>query len=179
MPDKLTDSEIVKAIEFCLADKVVHCEDCPFYTQCFFNDESLFKPALDLINRLQAENKDLFYKLEGVMHSVDKWLDGDELKQDEVNRAITMREKTLKIVEDLQAENERLRNAYQQCAYEREVFLGEHEEIKAEAYKEFADRLKEKAKKTEIVCSGALITMGYSISHKELEILLKEMVGDT
>ena len=33
------------------------------------------------------------------MHSVDKWLDGKELEQDEVNRAATMREKTLRIIE--------------------------------------------------------------------------------
>lgn len=39
------------------------------------------------------------YIIRGVMHSVDKWLDGKELEQDEVNRAVTMREKTLRIIE--------------------------------------------------------------------------------
>lgn len=39
------------------------------------------------------------YIILGVMHSVDKWLDGEELEQDEVNRAATMREKTLRIIE--------------------------------------------------------------------------------
>ncbi len=39
------------------------------------------------------------YIILGVMHSVDKWLDGKELEQDEVNRAATMREKTLRIIE--------------------------------------------------------------------------------
>ena len=52
---------------------------------------------------------DLYYKLVGVMHSVDKWLEGDELKQDEVNRAATMRGKTLQIIERLEEENTRLR----------------------------------------------------------------------
>ena len=52
----------------------------------------------------RAEVDKLKYTLVGVMHSVDKWLDGDELKQDEVNRAITMREKTLRIVENARAE---------------------------------------------------------------------------
>lgn len=42
--------------------------------------------------------------LYGVMHSVDKWLDGDELKQDEVNRAATMREKTLRLLENAKTE---------------------------------------------------------------------------
>lgn len=53
---------------------------------------------------LKSEVNDLEYKLTGVMHSVDKWLDGDELNQDEVNRAITMREKTLRIVEQAKQE---------------------------------------------------------------------------
>jgi hypothetical protein len=43
------------------------------------------------------------------MHSVDKWLDGKELEQDEVNRAATMREKTLQIVEKLTEESESLK----------------------------------------------------------------------
>jgi hypothetical protein len=52
----------------------------------------------------------MYYTLVGVMHSVDKWLEGDELKADEVNRAATMREKTLRIIESLQAENAKLRS---------------------------------------------------------------------
>lgn len=51
---------------------------------------------------------ELEYTLLGVMHSVDKWLDGEELNHDEVTRAATMREKTLQIVEKLIAEKERL-----------------------------------------------------------------------
>lgn len=42
---------------------------------------------------------ELEYILAGVMHSVDKWLEGDEFEQDEVNRAATMREKVLRIIE--------------------------------------------------------------------------------
>jgi hypothetical protein len=66
------------------------------------------------INRQKAENEDLFYKLQGVMLSVDKWLEGVELEQDEVNRAATMREKTLRITEEQQAEIERLTTELEQ-----------------------------------------------------------------
>ena len=59
-------------------------------------------PTADVAPRAEVDK--LEYTLMGVMHSVDKWLDGDELKQDEVNRAITMREKTLRIVENARAE---------------------------------------------------------------------------
>lgn len=54
-------------------------------------------------NELIQKNCELQYTLWGVMHSVDKWLDGDELKQPEVHRAATMREKVLQIIENLQA----------------------------------------------------------------------------
>ena len=46
------------------------------------------------------EKEQLELTLSGVMRVVDKWLDGEELEQDEVTRAITMREKTLKIAEE-------------------------------------------------------------------------------
>lgn len=65
--------------------------------------------ALTIIKKQQAEIDRLEYVLLGVMHFVDKWLDGAELKQDEVNRASAMREKTLQIVEKQQAEIKRLK----------------------------------------------------------------------
>lgn len=61
-------------------------------------------PTADVVPIADVDK--LEYTLSGVMHSVDKWLDGEELEQDEVNRAITMREKTLRIVEGLQEEIE-------------------------------------------------------------------------
>lgn len=65
------------------------------------------------IKKLKKENENLHYTLVGVMHFIDKWLDGKELEDDEVNRAITMREKTLKIIENLQDENAKLRDELQ------------------------------------------------------------------
>ena len=99
----MTDEQIIKALE-CLLDKMraYECENVS-------TGKGLITSTLDLINRLKEENNDLVYKLAGVMHSVDKWLEKDELKQDEVNRAITMREKTLQITEKQEAEIERLR----------------------------------------------------------------------
>lgn len=99
------------------------CRDCIHYDVCLLHEDNFiadamkngfcgkFKNKADFnaeIKRLQAENDDLFYKLQGVMWFVDKWLDGDELEQDELNRAITMREKTLQITEEQQKEIEKL-----------------------------------------------------------------------
>ena len=90
--EKLTDAEIKKALE----DTINRIK----------NEDSLIVPkegiknlcigleqAIDLINRQKEEKEHLEYVLMAVMHSVDKWLEGDELKQDEANRACTMREK--------------------------------------------------------------------------------------
>lgn len=50
---------------------------------------------MEYVVALGKKRDDLALMLEGVMLNVDKWLDGDELNQDPVNRAITMREKIL------------------------------------------------------------------------------------
>ena len=60
------------------------------------------QPTADVAPKSEVDK--LEYTLLGVMHSVDKWLDGEELEQDEVNRAATMREKTLRIIENAKIE---------------------------------------------------------------------------
>ena len=61
MPNKLTDSEIVKALEICgkgIMFSKHDCKKCPYYTE--LNCETKCKQnALDLINRLKAENERL------------------------------------------------------------------------------------------------------------------------
>lgn len=103
----MTDEQIEKALEHCsiLDTSMDSCGGCPLDGQDYCVCQ-ITKDALALIRRQKAEISRLEYTLLGVMHSVDKWLEGDELKQDEVNRAITMREKTLRIVESLQVEAE-------------------------------------------------------------------------
>jgi hypothetical protein len=112
-----------------------------------------FKDEVDFnaeIEKLKAENDDLFYKLNGVMWFVDKWLDGDELEQDELNRAITMREKTLQITEEQQKEIEKLKRAYSFLnkrytdMMQKKIDVSVEELIQAttEGYKELAEELK-------------------------------------
>lgn len=43
--------------------------------------------------------EELEYILAGVMHFVDKWLDGDDFDKDEVTRADIAREKALQAIE--------------------------------------------------------------------------------
>ena len=72
MPDKkLTDNEIVKALECCSKPVGENCKECPLHlTDCLkVNIEEL---ALDLINRLQAENEELKSAINGFRGYEDK-----------------------------------------------------------------------------------------------------------
>ena len=125
---KMTDEQIIKALEYCCGSIQNDCRDCPFGERCE-NDESLLKYSLDLINRQKEEKEHLEYVLMAVMHSVDKWLEGDELKQDEANRACTMREKTLKITEKLHKKIDGLQRANQESFVAIEKRKGEIERL--------------------------------------------------
>lgn len=97
----------------------------------------------------------------------------------------TLSSNALDLINRQQAEIERLKNSYKQCAYERDVFLRENpvemallideqaeklKTIKTEAIKEFADRLKEKI--------GDSHFQNYGLAILEIHDLVKEMVGE-
>ena len=133
----MTDNEIKKALECCCKNN--NCEGCPldyltFSSQCA---SELAIKSLELINRLQAENERL-KKAKYIFANVDYCADDLDKALEENDR--------------LKAENKSLKNAYKQCAWERDVFQTENErlthitrnligEIKAEAYQEFADKV--------------------------------------
>ena len=96
----------IRALECC---KVSNCGECPFHGVKEDCEVELPEEALNLVNYLQEDGDSLFFTLSGVMWSVDKWLEGDELEMDEVNRGLAMREKTLKITEEQDEEIESLR----------------------------------------------------------------------
>ncbi len=169
------------------------CEECPLYeTYDVICQNLLACDALDLINRQKAEIERLEYTLLGVMHSVDKWLDGDELKQGKVERAATMREKTLQIVEEKAAEIERLTSL---CASKDVIINSQEADLerlnknleayalqygtandqseklksnRAEAVKEFAERLRGRFKTEPILFE--------ELCYK-IDILAKELIG--
>ena len=161
-------NDVVKAFKNCTSEHLGCEDDCPCMS--VINRQ---KKEIDILIRkkdnLRDEISNLEYIIMGIMHSVDKWLDGDELKQDEVNRAVTMREKTLQITEKQQAEIERLKTAYETLKQEYDSMFSAnrnlmaeneklkirlrkaehqlddlckmHNIIKSEAYREFAERL--------------------------------------
>lgn len=170
MDKKLTDAEIVKALECCAKAKTNEdCKKlkCPFFDNAIdmcgvLNSEQvLIANALDLINRLQAQNKDLAETVHNLIIEKDALFDK---------------------AEELKAEIERLKT---NLNVELENFATEYDNrIKAEAYKEFAERLRSKAKKTTITYVSDTSIQEYEtgwieISLKDFDNLLKELVGDS
>jgi vacuolar-type H+-ATPase subunit I/STV1 len=173
----MTDIDIVKALECC--NKPVgknSCEDCPFHHSQGRCTENMLTNALDLLNRQQAEIENLEYKLLGVMHFVDKWLNGAELEQDEINRAVVMREKTLQIVEKQQAEIERLKEKYDRTMTSLKAVLDERADH-TEAIKEFAEKVKAKC---DYMNDYYGLDYGWAIDriYEEVDDIVKEMVGE-
>ena len=130
--DKLTDSEIVKALECCCeAELKEDCEKlkCPFFDNETYNcmnvddENAMYRYARDLINRLHAEN--------------------ERLKDDN------------KFLQD---------NRWKELSF-----------VKAEAYKEFAERLKKQVYK---VYKGGIHPTVEDEFIYEIDNLLKEMVGE-
>lgn len=164
MPDKKPpDNEIIKALECCTVGTYACGDDCPCFhsksnlkvTSCRFE---LLGEALDLINRLQAENERL---------------------KDLYEKSAYEREMFLNELTDAKAENERLEKIRQEqgkriddlrgVKYEQiEVIHNLKQELitaKAEAYKEFAERLKENL-------------IEKSIVYMAIDNLLKELVNE-
>ena len=125
MPDKkLTDNEIKKALECCVNNTNEDCNKCVCSGSNVSCVDVLLTNALDLINRLQAENERLTIRLRKAEHQLD----------------------------DL-------------CIM--------HNVIKAEAYKEFAERLEK------MMCYEHFFeTDVVVLDRNKLNNLLKELVGD-
>ncbi len=135
MPDKkLTDSEIIKALECCVGDKDgKNCFDCPLW-EIDGCQEQLLLDALDIINRQKAENE----------------------------RLTTAHPKTIESIKKMR------------------------DKAKAEAYKEFAERLKEAPIKCALPLSGLSAKDEIEDYFNDIMLqvrdvidnLLKELVGD-
>ena len=79
-------------------DGTVSVEDAERYFLKLLEDE----PTADVAPKSEVDKLEL--TLQGVMWSVDKWLDEADYDADPIKRAITMREKTLQIVENAKTE---------------------------------------------------------------------------
>ena len=153
MPDKkLTDSEIVKALECCpVADDCYECE-CKEFCPQYMGD--LIPLALDLINRQKAKNETL------------KELNG---------RLVVLGDRFRSELKTATAENERLQEAIDEQDIEISRLYKRIDEAKAEAYKEFAERLKTEYAKG---MNWFKKKESYYVDVGDINNLLKELVGE-
>ena len=141
MPDKkLTDNEIIKTLQ--------ETDDYPHN----YEEGQDLQNALDLINRLQFQNKDLAETVYNLTIEKDALFDK---------------------AEELKSEIERLKESLNIGL---ENFATEYDnKIKAEAYKEFAERIKEFMHNK----FKALDEYEFEyITERDIDNIVKEMVGD-
>lgn len=144
----MTDEQIIKAYERCftLGFDESTCYECPFYTATAKCTEDLRDSALDLINRQKAEIERL--KTENKIYI-------------EANQVIGhQRDQRDKEINELQKQIDGL-----------DV---RENKIKAEAYKEFAERLKGYA----IGENGSKEKAYFFVEVQDIDNLVKEMVGE-
>ena len=196
MPDKLTDSEIVKALEEWRKEIVADYQrlqllDAPMdcFEESHADTVTKLSNALDLINRLQAEVNHLDNESDALRADID-FLDRekDKLQAENENYSKNNQQMTsdiLKLYKELEqakAENERLKETTKNMsAYVKGngwgliSFVEFCKNLKAEAYKEFAERLKTMPKHYYFHTIDGTESL---VSFDRIDNLLKEMVGD-
>ena len=137
----MTDNEIIKAVECCTTNGA-SCKDCPAFVKVDrSNCKKFFKGAIDLINRQKAEKEAL--------------INGQETLQ--------------KYMAEQKAEIRKYKNCYEQVKWERDLFEEQCKTAKAEAIKEFAERLKKSG------FNGMDVVIPEEV---DIDNLVKEMVGN-
>jgi hypothetical protein len=150
--NKPTEAEVIKALECCGDEEGLNwCVDCPYYDK--ENDlcqEDLHRDALNLINRLKAE---LFEKTE-------------QLETAKADIKMLTSGKCVYLSDDETTEY---------CVEGPCPIYKTEAEIKSEAYKEFAERLK--TKKHECGCNYRKKPV-YAVAEEKIDETYKELVGE-
>jgi hypothetical protein len=152
----MTDNEIIKALERCRYHR--ECCFCNSVEECG-NKKNLTISALDLINRQKAEKENLEIEIQAMRNAANGY-------KAEVER--------------VQAKYDNMQIGYDLAVAERNANMRSFREIckqlktaKAEAVKEFAERLKE-----EIDCDVHTSEGFYFMVQDAIDNLVKETVGD-
>ena len=156
--NKLTDAEIKKALECCSGGLTSDwCDKCPMNAtkECDKDLLALEKLALDLINRLQAENEALINGQE----TLQKYIATLQAENEMFSEAIY--QGTLTTATQLRAEENRFRKQVEQ-----------NKRITAEARKEFAELVKGK------FSAGEDVLYLQTLIHFVIDNLLIEMESE-
>lgn len=171
----MTDAEIIKALKKYSMDLCSNCE-VEKTTLCNNCISEIERNALDLINRQKEElesirlslgliNKRKYYRK--FVDEVFRKQKGKELSTPDFDYIYELYFKQQAEIERLEEDSKRLKKVQMQL----DDLCIMHRTIRAEAIKEFAERLKERARPTAEFCE---VVLGADIDN-----LVKEMVGDT
>lgn len=183
----MNEHKIYMAMTICNSTDRGKCKICPYHTlpRC---TERMLRDAKVIIVRkdakvdeLQRKNSELEIELTAMRGAANSY-------KSEVERLQAVKEAELDTIHNLGDDYERaleeinrLKEEVERLENENESFscLGKmYSEIKSEAYKEFVERLKEKAEKTMWISSGELVAKDYTISREEFDDLLAEMESE-
>ena len=146
---KMTDKEIKKALGCCIGR--YSCGDCEYRDTCGDDMNKILKIALDLINRQQAEIEYMQGEREVLLEDI----------QFSSNQVIEQQKEIERLTINMNAFGLGMKREKERA-----------DTIKAEAIKEFADRLK-----SEMLGKYCLYFDG-EITNAVIEKLVKEMVGE-
>jgi DNA repair exonuclease SbcCD ATPase subunit len=155
--NNFSDMKIIKALECCI---IGDCDNCPFYeTRELCPNLILF--VSDLIERQKAEIEMDDAEIKELRIALQGYLD-------DVAKTRNLYKKSIEELNQAKAEIERLK-----ATVDSFTDIGKlYSEIKSEAYKEFAERLKEMASR------GFWETDDY-VGTEQIDNLLKELVSDS
>ena len=177
----MTDKEIIKALECCgknrIAGSTDACEHCFLQNSAMCVTELIYK-TLDLINRQQAEIENYSNNTKTMSDSIYKMQKLIESQQAEIERLKHEREV---LIEDIHHSadqiNEQIEEIERLTINMNAFGLGMKREkeradtIRAEAIKEFAERLKESNHGSLSYCTGW-------VDFDDIDDLVKEMIGE-
>ena len=149
---KFTDEEIIKALEYCNADRN-ECDKCVFQRECESNPfySAVAEHALDLINRQKSEIEELNIQLRELWNMASLY----------------------------KAEGERWEEGYNENLLTANTVLSnEILETKAEAYEEFAEKLKLHSYIISDESQTGIINRYSVVTVNQIDNLLKEMIGE-
>jgi hypothetical protein len=166
----MTDNEIIKALERCNRPAGQHnCKNCPYYQSKGRCTTNLLNDTIDLINRQQAEIVSLKNKVE--LLEMEK-----EMSKKDRDKATAY---AMDIIKKQDVEIERLTERNFELAEKGEKVVIAYKTAKAEAIKEFAERLKALDR------LDVDVSYGYGREHYTeaiavnlIDNLVKEMVGE-
>ena len=180
-PNKLTDAEIKKALEHCVTgdlskSQIEVCEPCPYF-ECGDCTFQLKQNALDQINHLEGVNE----KNENIIRVADKTIATLQAENESLKAEVERLNKSINHMKGAKCVYSYDGETLEFCTTSPCPISKTVDQIKTEAYKEFAERLNKEFSQCQREYRNVLNSDGACamiIAKKVTNNLLNELVGD-